>query len=157
MTQITSLDALGSPDLEIAQLRVWVHERPYAASDEPYDRDWLVVTAHCANEGAAVVIHGPFAASSGVERLADGCDIMYQKLSGKAWLASDELNLTVRLEASGQLGHVQVVVEITPNHLTQEHRFEFNIDQTYLPEITRQCRAILARYPNPHAKRTGAA
>jgi hypothetical protein len=38
-------------------------------------------------------------------------------------------------------------VQITPDHLTQEHSFEFELDQTYLPGIAAQCRTIADAYP----------
>jgi hypothetical protein len=88
--------------------------------------------------------------SSGLERFADGCDQLHSTIADKAWLASDELNLTATLEATDSAGHFLVTVEITPDHLSQEHRFEFQIDQTYLPGIVQQCRTILRRYPSPH-------
>ncbi|HXG87099.1 MAG TPA: hypothetical protein VNJ02_02095 [Vicinamibacterales bacterium] len=141
-------DALGPPGLQVAGLRVWVHEQPYAGSDEPYDADWLTVTAQCSESGASVRIRGAFLTSSAFERLAVGCEQLHAHLAGRAWLASEELNLHVVLETTDRLGHLTAVVAITPDHLTQEHRFEFQIDQTYLPEIAQQCRAILARYPN---------
>jgi hypothetical protein len=152
MNEAQELDPLGQPDLQVAALRIWVHARAHTGSEEPYDADWLIVTAHCSGSGANVLVRGAFATSSGFERFADGCDALYRTLSGKAALASDELNLTVTLEATDRTGHLLAVVEITPDHMSQEHRFEFQIDQTYLLPIARQCQVVLGRFPNPHLK-----
>jgi hypothetical protein len=46
-----------------------------------------------------------------------------------------------------------LTVKITPDHMTQEHRFQFELDQSYLPAVVEQCRAILARYPHAHTLR----
>jgi len=46
--------------------------------------------------------------------------------------------------ASGQLN---LRVEITPDHLQQEHIFEIPIDQSYLPGLIAQCERIAAAYP----------
>ena len=150
---MNDLDTLGPPDLEVAKLSVWVRERTYAGSEEPYDADRLTVSAHCAQAGASVFVQGAFLTSSSFERFAETCETLHVALAGKAWLASDELNLTVTLDATDSAGHVLAVVEITPDHMTQEHRFEFQIDQTHLPGIVRQCRTIVGRYPNPHRPR----
>jgi hypothetical protein len=53
----------------------------------------------------------------------------------------------VSLEAADRVGHVRALVEITPDHLARSHRFEFEVDQSYLPDIIRQSSAIVQEYP----------
>jgi glutathione S-transferase len=144
-------DRLGPPDLQVAGLQVWAHAQPLAGSNEPYDADWLTVTAHCGASGASVWVRGEILTASALERLARECDELYERLEGQAWLAADEPALSVVFAASDRSGHVSMIVEITPDHLTQAHRFEFDLDQSYLPAVARQCRTLLARFPNPHA------
>ncbi len=48
---------------------------------------------------------------------------------------------------AGLLGHIAIEVPVTPDHLNQRHWFRFEIDQSYLPPLVRQCRAVLAAYP----------
>jgi len=57
-----------------------------------------------------------------------------------------EPELGVALTAEG-LGHITMVVAITPEHLSQTHRFTFTIDQSYLPPVIDSCRTILREYP----------
>jgi hypothetical protein len=57
-----------------------------------------------------------------------------------------EPELAVSLTAEG-LGHITMVVVITPDHLSQAHRFTFTLDQSYLPPVIDSCRAILRQYP----------
>jgi len=64
---------------------------------------------------------------------------MYEALSGEADLACMEPELSVRLQ-SEQLGHIRMEEEITPDNLTQQDTFEFEIDQTYLAELINECR-----------------
>lgn len=54
--------------------------------------------------------------------------------------------LTAKVDI-GVRGQVIVTVEITPDHLTQRHWFEFNIDQSYLTETLSGCRRLLKRFP----------
>ena len=65
----------------------------------------------------------------------------------RACLKSYEPELCVTIEPRDRLGHLLVRVEITPDHMMQHHVMDFEFDQTYLPEIIRQCRAIVDEYP----------
>jgi hypothetical protein len=42
-----------------------------------------------------------------------------------------------------ELGHMTMVVKITPDHLAQAHRFTFALDQTYLPPVIDSCKTLL--------------
>ena len=82
-----------------------------------------------------------------IAAFGEGCAAL---LSGKlkaAALAPLEPELKVSLEVSDSGGHVRAEVEITPDHLRQSHRFEFEVDQSYLPGIITQCSKIEQEYP----------
>jgi hypothetical protein len=146
-------EALGEPDLSVAGLQIWVHNQPNAKSKEPFDADWLTVTAHCGQAGATVWAAGEILTASGFERFGHELDQIHRQLEGKASLESHEPNLIVRIVASDGHGHIAMTVDITPDHMTQRHHFEFSLDQTFLRDVARQCEAILNRFPNPHAHR----
>jgi hypothetical protein len=55
-------------------------------------------------------------------------------------------NLAVELRAVG-LGHIKVTVKITPDHMAQWHKFQFEVDQTFLHPLTRDCKRLLAAFP----------
>jgi len=57
-----------------------------------------------------------------------------------------EPELAVTLTAEG-LGHIIMVVALTPDHLSQIHRFTFTIDQSYLPPVMDSGRILLQQYP----------
>lgn len=57
-----------------------------------------------------------------------------------------EPNLNVSLE-SEKRGHITMKVDITPDNLTQEHKFIFEIDQSYLPALIEECHKVLERWP----------
>jgi hypothetical protein len=54
--------------------------------------------------------------------------------------------LSVTLK-SGSLGHITMEMSITPDHMSQRHWFQFEIDQSYLPPLVKQCQSIFAAYP----------
>src|SRR5947208_14990554 len=65
---------------------------------------------------------------------------------GVATLASDEPNLTAVIRSTDR-GQLQLVVDTTPESLTQEHRLRFPVERSVLPDLVRQCRAIVKAYP----------
>ena len=71
---------------------------------------------------------------------------MNADLAGEAELAGYEPDLKVTLKMQ-RLGHLEAEVEITPDHLSQFHRFSLDLDQSYLPALITSCDAILASYP----------
>ena len=70
---------------------------------------------------------------------------MHQTLVGAAILDCMEPNLRVELKMQS-LGQITMTVHITPEHITQQHSFEFEIDQSYLPAFLRQCGQVLDEY-----------
>jgi hypothetical protein len=139
---------LGPPDLKIAGLQLWVHGRQYPDAVEDYDADWLRITAHCGASSASVWVSGALLSSWSFVKFARDCESLLRTLQGKAQLWSHEPELVACLEASDTLGHIKLTVDITPDHMTQQHRFEFeDLDQSYLPGVLSMCEGILTAYP----------
>jgi len=138
---------LGPPALDAAGFQLWIHGREFPEATDPTDADWLLVTAHCGAEGASVWVSGAIVMASDIERLGKGCAAMAAGELVRAELSPVEPNLYASLELVDKLGHVELVVELTPDHLAQQHQMKFEIDLSYLPGITKQCAAIVAEYP----------
>lgn len=139
---------LGPPDLKIAGLQIWIHGRQYPQAVEEYDADWLRITAHCGASSASVWVAGSLLSSWSFVQFARECEVLLRTLRGKAQLWSHEPELLACLEATDTLGHIKLIVDITPDHMTQKHRFEFEgLDQSYLPGVVSMCEGILATYP----------
>ena len=141
-----SAENLGTPDIKLAGLQIWVHGRQFPNEEDYWDGNWLNVTAHCGSQGADVWTSG---AIIHVPEIADwlaALEEMNQSLSGEANLVCLEPELSVELKMK-ELGQISLRVEITPDHLTQEHAFQFEIDQSYLASLIEDCRKVLAKYP----------
>lgn len=132
--------ALGPPDLQLAGLTLWVHRYPEAGAG-PYE-DWLTSSAHCTLHGAAVWVTGAFLRLSEIAAWGEACARLDAGDTEEAVLETIEPELQASLRRHGSLGHLILRVEMTPDHLSQGHWFEFEIDQSYLPELIRQCRTI---------------
>ncbi|HRF58891.1 MAG TPA: hypothetical protein PLH94_03125 [Fimbriimonadaceae bacterium] len=147
MSKKLSYENLGEPDLKIAGLQLWVHGRQFPDAEDEYDGNWLRVTAHSGGSGASVWVHGAILMVTDIARFGNECAAMLQGDSESATLDSPEPELKVTLKASDGLGHIRVEVEITPDRLFQAHWFEFEVDQSHLPELIRKCARIVLDYP----------
>ena len=140
-------EMLGPPALKIVGFQLWTHGRQFPDAQDDCDGNWLTVTVHCGANGASVWASGAILMVSDLARWATECENLDKRRQGEANLQPSEPNLLVSLRSSDRLGRVFMRVEITPDHMTQQHRFDFEIDQSYLPSLIAQCRAIIAEFP----------
>ena len=138
---------LGPPDLKVAGFQLWVHGRQFPQAEDYYDGNWLRITAHCGGSGGSIWVQGAVLMVTDVAGFGDQCAAMLRGDSDSAVLDPLEPELKVSLWVADRLGHLRTHVEITPDHLAQSHRLEFDLDQSYLPEIIKQCAAIVQEYP----------
>jgi len=147
MSQRLTPEDLGRPDLKVAGFQLWVHGREFPEAEDHGDANWLRVTAHCGESGASVWAQGAILMVTDIARFGGQCAAMVRGSSSSAALDPLEPELRVSLETSDRLGHVRAQVEITPDHLSQSHRIGFEVDQSSLPDIIKQCSAIVQEYP----------
>ncbi len=136
----------GPPDIKLAGLQIWVHGLEFPDADDYWDGNWLNITAICRAEGASVGLSGNFIHLPEIERFLEETETLYKNLEGEAGLYCMELVLWVSLKAL-TMGQIAMSVDISPDYSTQEHRFKFQIDQSYLPALILGCKNILAKYP----------
>jgi hypothetical protein len=142
-----SLTELGEPALKIAGFQLWIHGREFPDAIDLYDGNWLRITAHCGAIGASIWVQGAILTILDIERFQSQCQGLMNETVGLASLDSFEPELKVAIEPVDRLGHMRVRVEITPDHLSQSHRLDFEIDRSHLPAIEKACSAIVATYP----------
>lgn len=140
------VESLGEPDLIIAGLHIWTHDRQFPMADDYWDGNWLRVTAYCIYPESMVRTHGAIIHLDEIAGLLQECEQLYQTLKGEAALRCIEPNLGVELIVETG-GHIKVQLSITPDQMTESHRFTDGFDQTYLPPIIAGCRDILAKFP----------
>ena len=139
-------DPMGAPDLKLAGLHLWIQGRQFPSMQDYWDSNWLNTHALVEAPGAMVEANGPFLRTDELASFAQELDVVYRNMSGEAHLKCIEPILEVKA-TSGRLGHIEVVIDLTPDHMTQSHHFIFDIDQSYLPSTLRDCWKILERYP----------
>jgi hypothetical protein len=137
---------LGTADLQVVGLRIWVHGRQFPDSTDYWDGNWLRVTAYCVYGESRVRVHGSVVHLSEIAGLLHGCETLSESLTGRTGLDCMEQNLKLELVAK-KLGRVAVDIQITPEPMRESHRFRDEIDQTYLPGIITACRRLLEKFP----------
>jgi hypothetical protein len=133
---------LEPPDVKLVGLRIWVHGLRQENSGDPSD-DWVVGTAHCRAEGADVWVSGTLFPVFSLQHWIAACENIQRNLAGEAVLDGVDPELFVKLKTADRLGNLRMLVKITPDHMSQQHQFEFELDQSYLPNLIRECKAAL--------------
>lgn len=140
-------EQLGAPDLKVAGFELWVHGRQFPDSTDYDDGNWLRVTAHAGAAGASVWVSGAILMITDLIQFGHEVDGLAKGETQRADLKPFEPELRIQIEQLDNLGHLTMQVQITPDHLTQEHSFEFEIDQSYLAGISANCRSLVNTYP----------
>jgi hypothetical protein len=141
-----SVGVQGEPDLKLAGLSLWALRRQFFGANDYWDGNWLNIRAYVEAQGACVEIDGPWLRTDEVSMFAEQLAALYRDVKGTAELACMEPALRAKI-VCGTLGHLTVTIDITPDHMTQSHRFVFSIDQTYIPHALSACKRLLERYP----------
>jgi hypothetical protein len=111
-----------------------------------WDGNWLTVRATMHVGQSSVITEGPILMTTDFDRFRSELEKMHETLGGEASLSGYEPNLKVTLRASS-LGQISGEVEITPDQLSEFHRFDIGFDQSYLPPLITACEAIVERFP----------
>jgi len=147
MPKHPSLEDLGELSLKVAGLQVWIHGREFPQATDADDGNWLRVTAHCGASGASVFAAGSILQTDDILLWGQQAAQLLEKKADRAALQTLEPELSVLIDCLDAMGHLRLRVEITPDHLQQEHAFEFEIDQSYLPGLIKQCEQVGREYP----------
>jgi len=134
------------PNINISGFRIWIHSYQYVNVTEYWDANWLNVTAECEANSARVLVSGSIIHTSEIERWLQQLELLYSNLEGCAKLECMEPELNINIQAL-KSGSMEMVVNITPDILSQEHKFTFEIDQSYLPELILNCKKSLEEFP----------
>jgi len=135
-----------SPDLQIDDFSLWVFNRQFENSHDYWDGNWLNVYAEVRTNGAVVKADGAILRVPELAGFADELQRVYDTLQGEAQLKCIEPNLGITIRAE-KTGHLEIEIEITPDHMAQRHKFMSGFDQTFLKPIITSLRSILATYP----------
>lgn len=136
----------NDPDLRFLGLSLWIEGHQFPDADDYWDANWLVVRACMETDGARVECNGPILMTADIDRFRGQLAVMAMTIKGEAALQPLEPNLKLVLKMDSR-GQIEFTLEITPDHMAQQHSFTLDADQTCLPALVESCDAILTRYP----------
>jgi hypothetical protein len=135
-----------APDLAIGGFSLRILGREFPDNWDYWDGNWLAAQARMEAPGVLVEVAGPIVHLSELVRFAEALARLDSTLVGEAALTCMEPGIGLSLTAT-HLGHVEVRISITPDHLTQRHEFELVLDQTWLAPLLESLEELLARFP----------
>ncbi|MHB8625535.1 MAG: WapI family immunity protein [Aggregatilineales bacterium] len=118
MVDRLNLDELGSPDIQLSGLKIWIHGYQFPDYGVSWDADWLNVDVYCetlprvvnqhpyATESTILCSHGNFLRTDELFDWAIKCAQLRQTLIGKAELECLEpyLSAEISIDERGQTG-----------------------------------------------------
>jgi hypothetical protein len=134
------------PDLKLGGFSLWVFGRQFPDANDYWDGNWLNVRARVEAPGAFVEAQGTFVRAPELANFAKQLETLHATLVGEAALRCIEPNLQVTIRGDS-LGHMELRLMITPDHMSQSHDFKFDLDQTYLGPFLDSCKSVLSRWP----------
>lgn len=138
---------LGEPALTISGLGMWVHKRQFPDSTDEWDGNWLDVTVRVKDLNARVWTSGAILTTVDLAAWRDGCRKLLSGGADTASLVPVEPELKVTMRKTDAAGRLEMRVDITPDHLHQEHTFRIRVDQSYLTGLIDELEAILREFP----------
>ena len=136
------------PSISIGPLKIWISGRQFPDHQDYWDGNWLNATALCEGEGSRVKLHGAFIHLGELQKWKEDLQQFQRTLVGSVELPTIEPTLQIKFVArKSGTGHLDCEIELTGNHMSERHRFLFDIDQSYLPGLISQLSAVLREYP----------
>jgi len=134
------------PDLKLGGFSLWVYGRQFPDANDYWDGNWLNVRARAEAFGALVEARGAFVHTPELADFAKQLETLHATLVGEAVLQCMEPNLQIAIRGDS-IGHMELRVRITPDHMSQSHDFKFDLDQTYLSPFLNGFKSVLLRWP----------
>jgi hypothetical protein len=132
--------------IKIGSLLINIMRYQYSNADEYWDANWLFVNAKYNRGNSAVLASGPIIHVSEIQSFKQQCELMSSSLQGKAHFSCMEPNIDIKFEMDKR-GSVDVVIQITPDNMIEEHTFFEEIDQTFLNQIIIDLENALECFP----------
>lgn len=134
------------PDLIIEKLKIWINGRQFPDSADYWDANWMNINARYDSVTSFVETSGSIVHLSQIRSFLESSEKALQGHTQIIELPAIEPNIGLKLELD-KLGHIKGELSITHDHLSEKHQYTFDMDQSYLPDLISQCKAIFVKYP----------
>lgn len=136
------------PSISIGPLKIWILGRQFPEHQDYWDGNWLNVTALCEGNGSRVKVSGSFIHLGELKQWKEALVEFQHKLVGSINLPTMEPTLGIKITTTNSgTGQLDCEIDITGNHISEQHHFVLNIDQSYLSGLLAQLAIVLREYP----------
>ena len=149
----TYVKDLREPDLSFSGFKMWIFGRQFPESSDSWDGNWLVARAFCESIGSQTLVQGPIIHLSEIHQWLADLKKLHAAVQGEAALQCMEPYLKAKVVLD-KIGNGELIVNITPDHLKEKHEFIFEVDQSYLPKVISDLKAIIENYPIKGTQKT---
>jgi hypothetical protein len=132
-------------DFTLGDFSLWVEGWQFATATNPDDADWLQVRARHKTAGSTVSVAGPLIQASDLSRFLSDLVRLHESMSGEAVLQSAEPEIRIILHSRPR-GKIEMVVNITPDQLAEEHLLRSEIGQSHLPQAISELKRVLKTF-----------
>jgi len=142
---------LIKPDLEIINLKIWIHDREQPNSEDYYEGNWLNITAECESninkfEGSKIWTEGSYLLTWEIYGIQERLNSFYNNFEGTLeFRFMEEPFLALNFEAINS-EKVAIEISISPD-VDKTHKYYYQTDKSYILEIISQCKKILSKFP----------
>lgn len=113
-------------------------------SSNPVIEDDLIRFESRCEVSSAWAVAEPVCQIGDIENWYVELDRLYNNLEGK--VSFNALEQDFRIVMTGnKLGQIEMIVDISSDPITQSHQFRFELDQSYLPPLINQLKAVSRR------------
>ena len=141
------MEAVVEPDIRIGPFALWVHRRQSEATVDPWWIDEIECRVVVSSADTTAVLTGTIP-SRNLHFFAEELAKLNETLSGSAGLDGFDMGVVVVVEPADATGHLRSQFRLWPGGAWNgELKAEFAFDQTYLPQLLREVRRVLARFP----------
>jgi hypothetical protein len=135
--QLPSITQL-KPDIGIGNFKIWLYEK------EAFEIGYAIIA--CSSANSCVFLEGYYVDLDGLRGWKYECEKLYKTFSGLAELSFYEPHVKARITLN-EKGQGSLYVEINcPDSMTEEHKYTFEIDQTYIGPLIQDLTKVLSMH-----------
>ena len=108
------------PTIKLGGFSLWVLGRQFPDATDYWDGNWLNVRAQVKAHGAMVEAQGPIIFAAEFAEFTAQLETLFATMVGAAALRCMEPNLVITIRGEA-LGHIELKINITPDHMAQSH------------------------------------
>jgi phage pi2 protein 07 len=140
------IENLGVPDIEIGELKIWIHSRKYPDCNNFWDVNWLNSTFYLKSSNSSVWVSGDILHNTEIAEWLAEIEKLDKGLIVETNLSTMESYVELRI-APQSYERISIGVTFFPNDRFETHHFEIWQMKKILKDLTEGFQNILHKFP----------